>query len=70
MRRPRIEGKIPGVNEGGSPPPLKPNESVEATAERLGIQTAKQAKKILEEKSWEDKEWEAKIEDAKKRQTN
>ena len=67
MRRPRIEGKVPGVSEGGSPAPIKPNESMEEAAERLGIQTAEQAKAKLEEKSWEDKEWEAKIKAAKKR---
>lgn len=60
MRRPRIEGKIPGINEGGSPPPVKPGETMADAAKRLGIQTADQAQKDLENEEWEKAEWEAK----------
>ncbi|OGH59486.1 MAG: hypothetical protein A2725_01535 [Candidatus Magasanikbacteria bacterium RIFCSPHIGHO2_01_FULL_33_34] len=55
MKRPHIEGKLPGVNEGGNPPPIKPGETIEDAAKRLGIKT----KTDLEQEEWEKVEHEA-----------
>ncbi len=54
--RPHIEGKMPGVDEKGKPSPIKPGETMEAAAKRLGIQTAEQAQKDLENQAWEEAE--------------